>query len=337
MRWLAVVLQVIALALTAIPAGAAEPADRAQRLALYRRPAAVPHPDDNPYSEAKANLGRLLFFDPIFSGSGVRSCGTCHNPGLSWGDGLPRAIGENQKPLAFRSPTILNLAWVGRMGWDGKFADLESVAFTPITGNANMNKKEDELIGGLQAIPGYRRLFAEAFPGGAIQRRTIEQALAVFQRTVVSPPAPFDRWVAGDESAVGEAAKRGFDLFTGKAECAECHNGWSFTEGAFYDIGSASGEDIGRGRLFPDVKLRYAFKVPTLRDVARRAPYMHDGSVATLEAVIELYDRGGIDRPSRSELIRPLGLTPAEKQDLIAFLATLTGDPRPFDVPTLPR
>jgi cytochrome c peroxidase len=338
MGWLWVVLQAIALLAATAPGWAADAgADRAQRLAAYRRPAEIPHPADNPYSETKAALGRVLFFDPIFSGSGVRSCATCHNPGLSWGDGLARAIGENQRPLAFRSPTILNLAWIGRMGWDGKFADLEAVAFTPITGNANMNKKENELIEGLSAIPGYRRAFSEAFPGAAISRRTIEQALAVFERTVVSPKAPFDRWVEGDERAVDEAAKRGFDLFTGKAQCGECHNGWSFTEGAFYDIGSALGEDIGRGRLFPDTKLRYAFKVPTLRDVTRRAPYMHDGSIASLEAVIELYDKGGVDRPSRSELIRPLGLTAAEKEDLIAFLATLTGEQPPFSVPSLPR
>ena len=128
--------------------------------------------------------------------------------------------------------------------------------------------------------------------------------MATFERTIVSGEAPFDRWIKGDEKAINAAAKRGFDLFVGKAHCASCHSGWAFTDSSFHDIGTATGDDIGRGKLFPtSIKLQYAFKTPTLRDVARRAPYMHDGSDATLEAVIDLYDRGGIDRPSRSELI----------------------------------
>jgi len=307
--------------------------------AEYRRPATVPYPADNPFSEAKLKLGRMLFFDPILSGSGTRSCASCHQPGLSWSDGLPRAVGENQHPMSLHSPTLLNLAWSSIMGWDGKFRDLESVAFTPITTPANMNQTVDGLRAKLAAIPGYVQAFAAAFPDGAITQRNIELALATFERTIVSGISPFDRWVAGDEAAIDEAAKRGFDLFNGKAGCAECHSGWNFTEGAFYDIGTAQADDLGRGRLFPNSpKLQYAFKVPTLRDVARRGPYMHDGSVPTLEAVIDLYDRGGIDRPSRSELIHPLGLTPNEKADLLAFLRTLNDDPRPaVAVPALPR
>jgi cytochrome c peroxidase len=247
-------------------------------------------------------------------------------------------VGANQPVMALRSPTLLNIAWIPLLGWDGKFADLESVAFGPILAPGNMNRKEDELLAALSAIPDYRRAFAEAFPGGGVTRRTIEIALATFERTIVSGSAPFDRWIEGDEGAIGESAKRGFDLFNGKAACAECHSGWNLTDGAFYDIGSARQEDIGRGRLFPDSpKLRHAFKVPTLRDAARRAPYMHDGSIATLEAVIELYDRGGADRPSRSELIKPLGLTAQEKAELLAFLKTLTEDPAPFAQPILPR
>jgi cytochrome c peroxidase len=304
----------------------------------YVRPEEVPYPDDNPPSKAKAALGKMLFFDPLLSGSGTRSCATCHNPALAWGDGLPRAIGERQKPLTLRSPTLYDLAWIPVLGWDGKFPDLESVAFAPITGAGNMNRKESELIAALHAIPGYREAFAKAFAGGAITRRNIELAIADFERTIVAAEAPFDRWIEGDENAISVGAKHGFELFNGKAGCAECHSGWNFTDGAFYDIGTAKGTDTGRLHLFPNsVKLRYAFKVPTLREVARRAPYMHDGSERTLEAVIELYDRGGIARPSRSELIKPLGLTPQEKADLIAFLKTLDGAPGDFGVPTLPR
>ncbi|HEX4195731.1 MAG TPA: cytochrome c peroxidase, partial [Stellaceae bacterium] len=206
-------------------------------LADDRRPATTPFPDSDRYSKAKADLGRMLFFDPILSGSGARSCASCHQPGLSWGDGLPRAIGEGQKPLALRAPTLLNVAWIPVLGWDGKFRNLEAVAFAPLTNPANMNGDEAKLLAALSAIPGYRTAFAHAFPDGMVSRAHIEQALATFERTIVSPPAPFDRWVNGDEHAVSAAAKRGFALFNGKAHCAECHSGWNFTDGAFYDIG----------------------------------------------------------------------------------------------------
>ena len=318
----------------AIPAAVS--VDRQSLQKDYGRPESVPFPPGNPYSRAKADLGQMLFFDPILSGSGTRSCASCHNPGLAWGDGLPRAVGEKQ--LALRSPTLINVAWIPVLGWDGKFHDLEAVAFAPITGGANMNRKEPELIAALAAIPGYRQAFSAAFPDGAIDRRNIELALATFERTIISGTAPFDRWVDGAEDAIDESAKRGFALFTGKADCAECHSGWNFTDASFHDIGTGQENDVGRARLFPNVvELHYAFKVPTLRDVARRAPYMHDGSEPSLEAVIDLYDRGGVDRPSRSELIKPLGLTAEEKADLVAFLKTLTGEPVAVSVPVLPR
>jgi cytochrome c peroxidase len=305
----------------------------------YKRPLEIPYPEDNPYSAAKAELGRLLFFDPILSGSQARSCATCHNPGLSWGDGLPKAIGEGQMALGLRSPTLLDIAWVPRLGWDGKFTDLEAVTFGPITSRGNMNLPETAtLIERLKAIPGYVSGFKTAFGESGITRRNVELAVATYERSIVAEEAPFDRWVKGDEAAIDPAAKRGFAVFGGKGRCFECHSGPAFTDGSFHDIGTAQGDDIGRGRFFPtSAKLRYAFKTPTLRDVARRAPYMHDGSVATLEAVIALYDRGGIARPSRSVKISPLGLSNGEKSDLVAFLRSLDGAPRTVAVPTLPR
>jgi cytochrome c peroxidase len=304
----------------------------------YWRPAAIPYPTENPYGRAKEELGRALFFDPILSGARVRSCATCHNPGLSWGDGEPRAIGENDVRLPLRSPTLLNIAWVPKLGWDGHFRDLESVAMGPITGQTNMNLPEPELIQRLSAIPGYVAAFDVAFGNGGVRREKIEQSLATFERTIVSTDAPFDRWIHGDEAAISAAAKRGFALFNGKANCAVCHSGWAFTDAAFHDIGVAKDDDLGRGRLFPSsAKLQHAFKTPTLRDVARRAPYMHDGSVANLADVIDLYDRGGIDRPSRDNDIHPLNLRAREKADLIAFLNTLSSAPKSYPVPNLPR
>lgn len=305
---------------------AAETSSEAAEIrASYRRPAAIPFPDRNPYSAPKAALGKMLFFDPLLSRSRTVSCATCHNPSLSWGDGLARAVGEDPKGLPLRAPTLIDVAFSEPLGWDGKFRDIESVTFGPITGRANMNLTESELIDRLSTSSPYVDAFASAYGDAAITRPRIEAALATFERTIVADESPFDRWITGDETAISAAAKRGFAVFNGKAHCSNCHSGPSFTDGSFQDIGTAKDGDVGRGRLFPtSQKLRYAFKTPTLRNVAQRAPYMHDGSVATLDEVIELYNQGGIDRPSRSPSIRPLLLTATEKADLIAFLQTLT-------------
>jgi cytochrome c peroxidase len=304
----------------------------------YARPIEIPYPEMDSFSRSKLALGRMLFFDPILSGSKSRSCASCHNPSLSWADGQPRAIGEMQQPLPLRSPTLLNVAWTPKLGWDGHFRDLESVAMGPITSPANMNLPRDALVERLAAIPGYVEAFHSAFGDGGITAGKVDMALATFERSIVSTEAPFDRWIDGDETAIDAAAKRGFALFNGKANCAACHSGWAFTDASFHDIGTARGDDIGRGRLFPNsVALKYAFKTPTLRDVARRGPYMHNGSVPTLQDVVELYNRGGIKRPSRDPEIRPLGLSSGEKADLIAFLQTLSGRSQPAVMPELPR
>jgi cytochrome c peroxidase len=337
----AVLIGIAALALGAASAifGAPEGSGGLAELKRqYLRPAGIPYPKENPYGRAKEDLGRALFFDPVLSGARVRSCASCHNPSLAWGDGEPRAIGENQVRLPLRSPTLLNVAWIPKLGWDGHFHDLESVAMGPITGQTNMNLPESEMVARLTAIPGYKAWFDAAFGHGSVKTEKIEQSLATFERSIVSPEAPFDRWVAGDEAAISTAAKRGFALFNGKANCAVCHSGWAFTDAGFHDIGVAKDDDLGRGRLFPSsVKLQHAFKTPTLRDVALRAPYMHDGSIRTLVEVIDLYNRGGIDRPSRDNDIRPLNLRSREKDDLIAFLNTLSSAPKPYAVPPLPR
>jgi len=293
----------------------------------YWRPADVPNPIDNRYTKEKFELGRSLFFDPLMSGSNDISCATCHNPQLSWSDGRPRAVGAAHKPLPVRTPTLLNIAWQAPLGWDGKFASLEAVAFGPLMAKSNMNMTEALLVERLTASPKYVALFRAAFEDGIASRNNIEKALATYERTIVSGDAPFDRWAKGDKEAITPAAQRGFTLFNTKAQCYQCHSGWAFTDGGFHDIGTAKGDDIGRGRYFPNSKkLRYAFKTPTLRDVAKRSPYMHDGAVPTLEKVIALYDAGGIERPSRAAAIKPLGLTESEISDLIAFLKTLSSD-----------
>jgi len=179
-------------------------------------------------------------------------------------------------------------------------------------------------------------MFEAAYPGEGITPATITKAIATFERTVVSNVAPFDYWIAGQENAISESAKRGFALFNGKANCAVCHAGWSFTDGSFHDVGLPS-TDIGRGKLTPVVTMQYAFKTPTLRSIDQRAPYMHDGSLTTLQQVVNFYQEGGATRASKSKNIKPLTLSAADKADLVAFMKTLTSaDPVPV-IPVLPR
>lgn len=304
----------------------------------YVRPMGIPHPEDNTPSAAREVLGRTLFFDPRLSGSGWISCASCHNPGLSWGDGLPRAIGHGMQQLGRRTPTILNLAWSPALFWDGRAESLEEQALGPIQAPGEMNLTLDEMVQRLENIRGYRPLFERAYPGEPIGPDTVAKAIAVFERSVVSAPAPFDRWVAGDSSAISASAQRGFVLFNEKARCSVCHSGWRFTDDGFYDIGIA-GDDKGRGVVTPRIELsHFAFKTPTLRNVAQRAPYMHDGSAPTLDAVMELYNRGGsVHRRSLSREIKPLDLNAAEQKDVVAFLETLTSRDVETRVPTLPR
>lgn len=292
----------------------------------YRAPTEIPFPAENPYTAAKAELGRRLFFDPILSGDGTRACATCHVPDLAWGDGRARAATRQQGDMDLRTPTLINIAWQdGPLGWDGKFRTLEAVAAMPLTAPGNMNLPMPDALARLSSDPSYAAAFATAFTDPAITQERLEAALATFQRLIVTGTTPFDRWIAGQEDAIAEPAKRGFDLFNGRAGCAGCHSGWSFTDNSFHDIGVGVGPDIGRGRFKPtSLALQYAFKTPTLREIGQRGPYMHDGSVPNLSAVIELYNRGGIDRPSRSRSIKPLNLTAAERADLLAFLATLS-------------
>jgi cytochrome c peroxidase len=303
----------------------------------YKLPAAIPFPQDNPYTAAKVALGKMLYFDTRLSGANSLSCATCHNPGYGWGDGQPTGVGHGMKKLGRRSPTIINAAFGQIFMWDGRAGSLEEQALGPIKTDVEMNLPIDQLMERLKGIRGYAPMFTAAFPKEGITPENVAKAIATFERTVVSVQAPFDAWIGGSESAISEEAKRGFALFNTKAACVQCHSGWNFTNDSFHDIGLAS-DDIGRGKFLPSmVRMQHAFKTPGLRDIAWRGPYMHDGSVATLEAVVDHYDKGGIDRPSRSDVIKPLALTSQEKKDLVAFMLTLTNEAEPMAVPVLPR
>lgn len=325
-------LVVASLSAALIGAGTAKPLD------AYKRPAAIPFPKGNEFSDARSELGRMLFFDPRLSGSQWISCATCHNPALSWGDGLPKGIGHGMKTLGRRTPTILDLAWGEMFFWDGRAATLEEQALGPIAAEGEMNMPHDQMLVKLAAIPGYKALFDKAYPGEGVTLTTIGKAIATYERTVVSGEAPFDRWVKGDQKAISEEAKRGFEVFNGKGRCSKCHSGWRFSDDSFHDIGVAD-DDIGRAKIVPDVPvLQHAFKTPTLRSVALRAPYMHGGSEATLADVVNFYDRGGdAKRPSQADDVKPLGLSAAEKSDLVAFMNTLNGADKAAQIPLLPR
>jgi cytochrome c peroxidase len=304
----------------------------------YQRPAEIPFPRENPYTPEKATLGKALYFDPRLSGAQNLNCATCHNPSFGWEVPVKTAVGAQNKPLDRQAPAVLNQAWGSHAYfWDGRARSLEDQAKGPIEAAAEMNLPLSEAVLRLKAVPDYKAWFERVFPGAGVTPDTIVKAIATYERTVVSSYAPFDAWIDGDERAISESAKRGFVLFNGAAKCAGCHSGWNFTDNKFHDIGTTT-KDIGRGKLEPNnINAQFAFKTPTLRDVAQRAPYMHDGSVATLEEVMYHYVGGGIERASRSDRMRPLDLTPEQIADVIEFMKSLTGSKQVVTLPILPN
>jgi cytochrome c peroxidase len=304
--------------------------------ASYHRPSSVPVPKGNELTPERIELGKKLFFDPRLSGSSAISCATCHNPSFAWGDRLPVGVGHGHKKLGRRTPTILNAAFNELQMWDGRFGSLEEQAMGPMTSPDEMNVNAEEMLARLQSIPGYQQHFRDAYGDAGITKDTVTKAIAAFERTVVSGEAPFDRYVAGEEAALSDAAKRGFVLFNTKGNCAACHSGWAFTDGSFHDVGVA-GDDLGRGKTLGIAELNHAFKTPTLRNVAERAPYMHNGSEAGLREVIELYNAGGrVQRATLSNEIKPLHLTAAEVDDLLAFMHALSSRDPAVTLPVLP-
>lgn len=294
-------------------------------------------PDDNQTTPERVALGRQLFFDRRLSASGLMSCATCHDPNADWEDRMPTAIGRDGRILARSTPTILNAAWGGPFFWDGRADTLEQQAIGPIAAPGEMNLPHDQAVERIAAISGYRRAFAEAYGDEGVTIDTIGKALAAFERSIVSGRAPFDRWVAGERNAISPSAERGFAIFNTTGRCATCHTGWRFTDDGFHDIGVGA-DDEGRAAVAPGIdQLRFAFKTPTLRNIDRRGPYMHDGSLRTLEDVIAFYNEPPVQRPSLSPDLVPLHLSQADRDDLLAFLRTLTSEDRVEHPPRLPQ
>jgi cytochrome c peroxidase len=306
-------------------------------LQSFKRPLEIPFDQDKPYSLQLATIGKMLFFDPRLSGARNFTCASCHNPSFGFEAPVETSVGAANTPLGRQAPTVLNAAWISPLFWDGRAATLEDQAAGPITAAVEMNGDFHQIVQDLKDVPDYVAWFDEIFPGEGITEGNILSAIATYERTVVSPWSPFDRWVDGDPQAVSESAKRGFELFTGKAHCADCHSGWNFTDNQFHDIGLDT-EDIGRAAIDDgDPKNMHAFKTPGLRNTLYRAPYMHNGKTSSIKGVIFHYISGGIKRPSLSEKMRPLDLSEQDISDLMAFLKTLTAEQQDLALPTLPN
>jgi cytochrome c peroxidase len=301
--------------------------------AMFRRPIDIPAPPDNPLTPEKIALGAKLFADPRLSGKGDLACASCHQPARAFSDGRRRARVRSAPPLRRNTPSLWNLAWGKSFSWDGRAPTLEAQVEIPIAAADEMAGSWPQIVHRLEADRELAAQFATAFPQEpAVSQATIAKALAAYVRSLVSPLARFDRWIEGDARALNPAEARGFALFTGKAACVLCHVGWRFTDDRFHDIGLA-GTDRGQGDGPDALAGLIAFKTPGLREALHTAPYMHDGSRATLAAVLGHYGGGFVARRSlAAHMNRNLRLSVQEKSDLIQFLQTLSseaGSPRP--------
>ena len=302
-------------------------------------PGPIPWPDGEEASAAQIALGRQLFFDPRLSASGTLSCASCHDPAKGLADGLPRSRGVTGNLLTRHTPALVNPAWGTVFFWDGRATSLEQQAMGPITHPQEMGQPRERILPRLQRVRAYREGFAAAYPAGGelpagLALETLSHAIASFERTLVSRGSAFDRYAAGDRQALDASARRGLALFAGAADCVACHRGPNFTDQSFHNLGHADQGDPGRGAVMAGASLNGAFKTPSLRNVALTAPYLHDGSLATLDEVVAFYDRGG-DRSPHDPLVTRLGLSGQERNDLVAFLTALS-DPIRVERPALP-
>ncbi len=296
-------------------------------------------PPDNPQSDAKTRLGAQLYFDGRLSADGTISCGTCHDPKAAWANHNPTDTGIRGQVGGRNSGTVLDSAYMKFQFWDGRAGSLEEQALGPIHNPIEMGETLENVVRKLNAIPGYKAQFQTVF-GTDVTTDGIAKAIAAFERTVVSGPSPYDRWLSGERDAMSPAAVRGMKLFQGKGHCSPCHSGPAFSDQSFHNLGVAMSKpnpDLGREAHTKNPRDRGRFKTPGLRNVALTFPYLHDGSAKTLAEVIDLYDRGGEKNPDLDPLVFPLHLTSAEKNDLVAFMEALSGALPDIKPPALPE
>ncbi|MGD8851334.1 MAG: cytochrome c peroxidase [Gammaproteobacteria bacterium] len=321
----------------------------------------VPVPEDNPLSAAKVALGKRLFSDNRLSADSSVSCQTCHLP--DHGFAVPQPLGPAYPSQRERrnSPALVNVAYNSPLIWDGRAPNLDKQALGPVKNVLHMNNNVDLLVEQLKASEDYRGAFRGAYGDSDITGERIAAALASFERTLVFDDSPLDRYMAGDRTALDAVQTRGLELFFGKARCIQCHLGPNLTDNLFHNLGvpdqavandpqrlaairfdakrmglegwATLEHDPGREAVTKDPADRGKFRTMGLRNIESSAPYMHNGALATLEDVVAFYNRGGGDRPNKSPLIEPLGLTDDESRDLVAFLRALTGTQRDMELP----
>lgn len=302
-------------------------------------------PADNPMARAKVELGKQLYYDPRLSGDGSRSCYSCHLVEHGLTDGKATALGAYSVALPRSSPTLWNIGYHSEFYWDGRSKSLEAQAKAAWSGaNMGASGKDrrpsmEDICAKLNKIPGYKKQFQAVFGQDATSDNVVK-AIAAFERTIVANQSAWIRFREGDTSALSPAARRGWEIFSGKASCTNCHDGLLLTDQQYHNVGIGSKDkepDPGRFRVTQQERDTGAFKTPTLLDISKSAPYFHSGSVATLEEAVDLMLGGGIENPhvDRANL-QPRKLTKRERADLLAFLRSLTVT-YPIRKPALPQ
>jgi len=278
--------------------------------------------------QAKIALGRALFHEKQLSSNGAVACATCHDPRRAFSD--PRGVsrGVSGIALARNAPSLLGVRHLKLLFWDGRASKLEDQILIPLAHPDEMNSSPDEAAARLNALTHYRQSFALAFPGHSkIEADALQHALSAYERSLDFPQTRFDLWIEGDESALRPQELRGFRLFAGKARCLACHGGWRLTDDRFHDVGLPQTADKGRGAIPDAGSAPHAFRTPSLRQLRWTSPYMHDGSLRSLAAVVEHYASRIVRRPSVApELRAPLRLSTDEQADVVAFLAAVSAD-----------
>ena len=304
--------------------GAATPTPQPlpKQLATYEP---MPIPADNPMTPEKVALGRQLFFDERLSADNSKSCYSCHVCEHGLTDGLPKAIGAGNKQLPRSSPTLWNIGYHHEFYWDGRSPSLEKQALAAWTG-ANMGANADEIVAKLNALEDYKTQFQNVFQSDATPDNVVK-AIAAFERTIISGDTAWDRWKAGDNTAMSQSGWRGWNIFQA-IKCNNCHDGVLFTDQQYHNIGIGMDQkepDVGRFKVTQNPQDTGAFKTPTLRDIEKSAPYFHDGSARTLEEAVDVMLGGG--KPNQyldKKNLEPHKLLPEQREDLLNFLRSLT-------------
>jgi len=297
-------------------------------------------PEDNPMTPDKVELGKLLYFDTRVSKDGTVSCATCHDPKMAWAEHEPTSEGIGHQKGGRNAPTVINAAYATSQFWDGRAKTLEEQATGPVENPIEMGHTMEAVVGAFSKIPEYQERFQKVF-GTGVTKEGFAKAIAAFERTVLSGDSPYDRFVQGDQNALTDAQKRGWETF--RSHCSTCHTPPLLSNYRFFNAGVGTGKpnpDEGRKKVTGKDSDLGKFRTPPLRDIAETHPYFHDGSVAKLEDAVALMAGGGKDNPNLSEMlksVREANLGAKEQKDLVEFLKALSGKFPIVEPPALPK